>query len=307
MPIDTDAKEFLDNMAARGGAPTYTQSPEALRERSKRMRSAPGPEVHSVEDRAVPGPDADVPLRIYRPDDHGGHPIVLMIHGGGFTFGSIDSVDGIARRTCMELPAVVVSTDYRLAPENPYPAAADDCYTALQWAYDHAGEIGGDSQRIAVTGESSGGNLAAAVALMARDRGGPAIAFQFLVVPLLDNDFSRDSWTENADYPPKLLDMEFFFNNYLGDSSPPPGPYALPALADDLTGLPPALVITAEYDPVRDSGEAYAARLRDAGVPVDLVRFDGTIHLFYLVAGVISKGNEALNVGVGAMRDALTP
>jgi acetyl esterase len=306
MPIDTEAKEFLDNMAARGGAPTYTQTPEALRERSKRMRSAPGPEVHSVEDRGVPGPVVDVPVRIYRPDEQGGHPIVLMIHGGGFTFGSIDSVDGIARRTCMELPAVVVSTDYRLAPENPYPAAAEDCYAALQWACDHAAEIGGDSKRIAVTGESSGGNLAAAVALMARDRGGPAITFQFLVVPLLDNDFSRDSWTENADYPPRRLDMEFFFKNYLGDSSSL-GPYALPALADDLTGLPPALVITAEYDPVRDSGEAYAARLQDAGVQVDLVRFDGTIHLFYLVAGVISKGAEAFQVGLGAMRDAFAP
>lgn len=304
MSLDPEAKQFLDNMAARRGAPAHTQSPEALRERSKKMGSPPGPEVGSVEDRALPGPDVEVPARIYRPDDADGHPIVLMIHGGGFTFGSIDSVDGIARRTCMGLPAVVVSLDYRLAPEDPYPAAAEDCYAALQWVSEHATEIGGDPERIAITGESSGGNLAAAVALMARDRGGPRLAFQLLVVPLLDNDFDRASWTENAEYPPAQPDMRFYFDNYLS-GTPAPGPYAMPALADDLSGLPPALVITAEFDPVRDSGEAYAGRLQEAGVEAALHRFDGTIHLFYLLAGVLEKGTEAFELGLQALRKEL--
>lgn len=306
MPIDTEAQEFLDGMAARGGAPAHTQTPEALRERSKRMRSAPGPEVHSVEDLELPGPtDTPVPVRVYRPDDGGGHPIVLMIHGGGFTFGSIDSVDGIARRTCAELPGVVVSVDYRLAPECPFPAAAEDCFAALKWVSEHASDIGGDAEKIAVTGESSGGNLAAAIAMMARDQGGPNVAFQLLVVPLLDNDFTRPSWTDNADYPPRKPDMEFYFSNYLA------GPwgrtkYALPGLVEDLSELPPALVITAEFDPVRDSGEAYAARLQQCGVQAELQRFDGTIHLFYLLAGVLEKGSEAFQVGLEALRKELT-
>jgi|TARA_B100001105_G_scaffold81062_1_gene64256 acetyl esterase len=305
LPLDPEASQFLENMAARRGAPAHTQSPAALRERSKKMGSPPGPDVHSVTDATVPGPESDVAVRIYRPDDRDGHPIVLMIHGGGFTFGSIDSVDGIARRTCEALPAVVVSIDYRLAPEDPYPAAVADCYAVLDWVANHAAEIGGDSARIAVTGESSGGNLAAAVALMARDRGGPHLAFQLLVVPLLDNDFSRPSWSDNAAYPPTQADMAFYFQNYLGGESSP-GPYALPALVEDLSGLPPALVITAEFDPVRDSGEAYAARLQDAGVRASLRRFDGTIHLFYLLGGVLEKGVEAFELGIESMRQELS-
>ena len=237
-----------------------------------------------AEDRRVPGPDGapDVAIRIYRPKQaaQGPLPGVLEIHGGGFMFGSIDMMDPWCQRVSAEVGAVVVSVEYRLAPEHPFPAGVEDCYAALAWTAREAAALGIDPKRIAVAGQSAGGGLAAATALLARDRGGPELCFQLLEIPELDDRLETPSMTAFTDTPlwnrPNAI---WSWRHYLGpDHEGEVSPYAAPSRAEDLSTLPPAYVSTMEFDPLRDEGILYALRMLQAGVSVELHSYAGTFH-----------------------------
>jgi acetyl esterase len=239
-----------------------------------------GPEepIFAVEDRQVPSPAAELSVRVYRPRE-GVLPALMFFHGGGWVLGDLAMSDTICRRLANAADCLVFSVDYRLAPEHRFPAAVDDCYAATAWVAAYAEEIGADAERIAVSGVSAGGNLAAAVCLMARDRGGPAIVHQLLVCAVLDTDFTRISYIDNAKgYQLERGDMIWFWGQYLGDLALPIDQYAAPLQAQSLSGLPTAHVITAEYDPLRDEGAAYFQRLVDAGVGATYLNCEGMIH-----------------------------
>ena len=256
----------------------------------------PGEDVASVEDLEVPGPDGPLPVRVYRPD--GGtdpSPVVVFFHGGGWVLGSIATHDATCRGLANRTGAVYVSVDYRLAPEHPYPAAPEDCYAATCWVADHAADLGVDPGRLAVAGDSAGGNLAAVVCQMARDRSGPAIAFQLLIYPVTDLDLDRwPSMEENADGPLLTREgMDWFARHYVGTLPFTGDPYAAPIRAADLSGLPPAYVATAGHDPLRDEGAGYAEALAAAGVPVGYDNFATMIHGFVGFADVVPAAGEA--------------
>lgn len=253
----------------------------------------------------IPGPGPDIPVRIYTPAGPGPFPILAWFHGGGWVVGDLDSADGTARQLTVGANCVTVSVDYRLAPETKFPGASDDCYAATVWAAQHAAELNGDAARLAVGGDSAGGNLAAAVSLMARDRQGPALAFQLLVYPVTDRNFTTASYTDNAEgYLLSKASMEWYWDHYLSDPADASNPYAAPLQATDLSSLPPALVITAEYDPLCDEGEAYGARLKTAGIPTVCTRYDGMIHGFFGMWAALDKGKLAIDEASIALRKA---
>jgi acetyl esterase/lipase len=260
-----------------------------------------------VTDREVPGPDGPVPVRVYAPEGEvTGRPGLVDIHGGGFAVGSIAMEHAMCTEVARELRAVVVTPEYRLAPEHPYPAGLEDCYATLVWLHGEADALGVDRDRLAVGGQSAGGGLAAAVALLARDRGGPALCFQFLGIPELDHRLETPSMQRFVDTPlwhrPNAV---LSWRYYLGDLEGEVPPYASPALATDLTGLPPAYVTTMEFDPLRDEGIEYALRLLQAGVSVELHSFPGTFHGSAVIptAAVSRRGHaellDALRRGLG--------
>ena len=307
MPLDPQARTLLDQLGAMGAPPMSEQTPEEARAGFSMLTAIAGPAEEPVptEDRSVPGPAGDIPVRIYRPTADTPLPVVVYFHGGGFVIGDIATHDTTCQRLAAGVPALVVSVDYRLAPEHRFPAAVEDCAAATAWASAHAPEFGGDPSRLAVAGDSAGGNLAAVIARRARDAGGPNIAFQLLVYPGTDMTCSLPSHTENG--TGYLLDsdtMTWFLDNYLADADPR-HPDASPLFADDLSGLPPAFVLTAEFDPLRDEGEAYAERLRAAGVAVTTSRYDGMIHGFYGLDSIFDAANKATAETVVALRDAL--
>jgi len=234
-----------------------------------------------ITDREIPGPDGPVPVRIYAPagEMSAPRPAMLDIHGGGFVTGSIDMEHAFAVVVARELGAVVVCVEYRLAPEHPFPAGVEDCYAALAWMHDEAGAIGIDPARVAVGGQSAGGGLTAATVLLARDRGGPPVCFQFLGIPELDHRLQTASMRTFVDTPIwHRPNAERSWRYYLGDSPGEVSPYASPAIATDLSGLPPAYVTTMEFDPLRDEGIVYALRMMEAGVTVELHTFPGCFH-----------------------------
>ena len=306
MPLDPQARAVLDQLAAMGLPAVNEVSPEQARANMKLRPRAPGPEVAKVEDRSIPGPDGDVPVRIYTPEGSGSFPILVWYHGGGWVIGDLESADGPSRHLCVGADCVVVSVDYRLAPETKFPGPAEDCYAATQWAVDNAAAINGDPARVAVGGDSAGANLAAAVLLMARDRNGPAISFQLLVYPVTERNFSTASYHDNATgYSLTQAGMRWFWDQYLADDADAANPYAAPAQAANLSGLPPALVITAEFDPLRDEGEAYAKLLRNAGVPTQATRYDGMIHGFFAMPAVLDQGRRAVDEATAALKASL--
>jgi len=261
----------------------------------------PGIESLAIDDRRVPGRDGgpDVPVRLYRPTppSAGRVPGIVMIHGGGFVIGSVEAEHAGAALTATGTGAVVVSLEYRLAPEHPYPAALEDCYAALCWLHDEADTLGVDPQRVALIGASAGGGLAAATALLARDRGGPPVCFQLLQIPELDDRLETPSMRAFVDTPlwSRPLAVQSW-QAYLGERSGSPDvpAYAAPARATDLSGLPPTYISTAEHDPLRDEGIAYALRLLQAGVSVELHQFPGTFHGSALVTtAAVSRRSQA--------------
>ena len=287
---------------------------EVARARLRQLKAPPEmlPDLRT-EDRTIG--QGDVPVRIYWPpgssvEKHGDLPIVVFYHGGGFALGDLDTHDPVARAHAVGADAIVVSVDYRLAPEHPFPAGLNDCWAALQWVASHAAELGGDPQRIAVAGDSAGGNLAAVVAQRARDEGGPKLAFQLLWYPTITADLSMPSFTENADAP--ILDrdvIDAFLSWYI------PGmdisdPKALPATlapcnAADLSGLAPAFIGSAEHDPLRDDAALYAKLLNDAGVPAELSNEGTLVHGYVSFALIIPAAAEATNRGLAALKAAL--
>jgi acetyl esterase len=243
----------------------------------------PDIDIESIEDRTVDSPAGDVPVRVYDPGTAGeDRPLVVYAHGGGWVIGSIDTHDGTCRKLAATTGYPVVSVDYRLAPEHPFPAGLRDYYAALGWAREAAPEFGADPGRLVVAGDSAGGNLAAAAALLARDHGGPAIAHQLLVYPVTGDATATESYTENAEgYFLTAEQMGWFRAQYFASDIDEGNTYALPRRAADLSGLPPATVLTAGFDPLRDDGAAYVDRLADAGVPVEHYNYDDLIHGFF--------------------------
>jgi acetyl esterase len=304
MPLDPVIKTLLDGMAAAGGPALGSQDVAATRAAFDNM-PLPRREIAlaSVADRKIPGPAGEIPVRIYQPHGAGVKPVLLYFHGGGWVIGTLDSYDATCRELAQGAGCVVVSVDYRLAPEHRYPAAPDDCYAALKWVAANAASLGADANRLAVGGDSAGGNLSAVVSQMARDKGGPAIRFQLLIYPVTDADFTRGSYASNAEgYLLTTVSMHWFWDHYLPEKSKRADAYASPLRAKDLSGLPPAWVCTAEFDPLRDEGEAYAKRLQEAGVSTQLTRFDGLIHGFISMGLVAPKAQAAIDEAVAALK-----
>jgi acetyl esterase len=297
MPLDPQIQALRESRARSGAAPLYTLSVEEARAADlASIRAAGGSPrpVHEVGDLWFPGPGGDLRVRVYRPSDERPLPALLYYFGGGWTLGSIDTADVLCRTLAEEVGCLVVTVGYRLAPEHPFPAAVEDCYAALRWVDAQAAELGADPDRLAVGGDSAGGNLAAAVTLLARDDGDIALAGQLLVYPNTDQLADDASMRDNTD--PWLFNhhsVAWYTRHYLTQPQDAANPLASPLRARDLSGLPPALVITAEYDPLRDQGEAYARRLAEAGVPVELSRYPGMAHGFFAMAGTVDAAGTA--------------
>jgi len=295
MPLDPQIKVILDQIDALGLPPHYEVGAVQARANAASRPRAQGPEVTSVENRSIAGPDGQVPIRIYKPAGSGPFPAIVWAHGGGMVIGTLETCDYICRKLCVNVGCVVVSVDYRLAPEHTFPAAPHDFYEATKWVADNAGELGVDVGRISVGGESAGANLAAAVALMARDRSGPSLVHQTLINPMLDTNFDTASYLENAEgYFLTRKTMMWYWEQYLGKPDGTNEPYAAPLLAPDVSGLPPALLIVGEFDPLRDETEAYAARLRAAGVATTCTRYDGGVHNFFNMPATVNKATQAV-------------
>lgn len=302
MPLDSQVQAFLDQLSALNVPPFSAISIEQARENIGWTAGSGEPEpVAHVENRAVPGPAGDIPVRIYTPQGSAPFPILVFFHGGGFVMGDLDSYDGICRSLTNQVGSIVVSVDYRLAPEHKFPAAPEDCYAATKWVAEHAATLQGDPSRIAIGGDSAGGNLTAVVAQMARDRGGPSLVFQLLLYPATDLKTTCPSIQEyGKGYFLTKEDLEWFYDHYLNSADEKANPLASPLYATNLRGLPPALIITAEYDPLHDEGELYGQKLKEAGVPVARSRYDGMIHGF--VSMPFDKAKQALAECTAALR-----
>ncbi|MCE3555951.1 alpha/beta hydrolase [Pseudonocardia sp. RS11V-5] len=309
MPLDPQIEALLAQMAEQGAKSPESMTVAESRAMIGELAGLAGPpvELPRVEDTTAPGPDGDIPVRVYVPPGDGPLPVLVYYHGGGWVIGDLDSHDGVCRTLAARSGCLIAAVDYRLAPEHRFPAAVDDAYAALTWAAEKIGDLGGDPARLAVGGDSAGGNLAAVVSQLAKKQGGPRIAFQLLVYPATDRFDDSLSMRENALGP--LLSrawIEWFLGCYLNSPDDGLDPRVSPGRADDLSGLPPALVITAEFDPLRDQGAAYVGKLREAGVDAELLPVDGMIHGFIQMAGVIDKARETLDKAGDALRTALT-
>ena len=308
MTLHPQVEAHLAQVAAAAAPPAWELgAAETRRVRAAATGVPAGPALPRVEDRGVPtalsgstgsAGAGEIPVRVYWPSEETNLPMLVWFHGGGWVLGSVAEADPLCRRLAERSGAIVVSVEYRLAPEDPAPAPFDDCYAATVWAAAHASELGGDAQRLAVGGTSAGGNLAAAVALHARDASGPAIAHQLLVYPVTDSRMDTTSYEERAEgFGLGRQAMEWFWDCYVpeGGAVSREDPRVSPAHASDLSGLPSAQVITAEYDPLRDEGEAYAARLREAGVEVRFERVDGHLHAFFSNPHLFDAGEQAIS------------
>lgn len=307
MPLDPQVQALRSRRASAQVPPLYTMSLEQARAEDLKaiQEAAADPEpVADVVERDIPGPGGDLRIRIYRPDGDGPLPALVYFFGGGWTLGTIDTSDGICRSLTNAAGCTTVSVGYRLAPEHKFPAAVEDCHAATRWVADHAADLGLRPDRVAVGGDSAGGNLAAAVTLLARERGGPDLVHQLLVYPNTDYASDTASMRENTD--PLLFNrtsVEWYWGHYLSAPADGAHPLASPLRAD-LGGLPPATVLTAEYDPLRDQAEQYAERLRQAGVPVALTRYPGMVHGFFAMSGVLDAANRAIAHAADRLRGA---
>ncbi len=306
MTLNPQLNDFLAMMAGAGMPPLASVAPADLRALFDLPAASEPEPVAAVSERDIAGPGGDLRLRIYTPTGEGPFPLIAFFHGGGFVVGTLDTHDGLCRGLCNRVGAVVVSVDYRLAPEAKFPAAPDDCYFATQWCADHAGELNADASRLVVAGDSAGGCLAAVVAQRAQSRGGPAIAHQLLLYPVTDRNFERDSYRDFAEgYFLTREMMQWFWGHYLADDADASNPAAVPLQASELAGLPPATVITAGYDPLRDEGRAYADKLQAAGVDVYYHCYPDMIHGFMSLPLPFADGARALGEVAGRLKSTL--
>jgi len=313
--LDKQTEKMLSDINEAAGPALHEMSVDDARLSLAAISAAAGyknTQIFASEDREIPGPNGPIPIRIYSPHaiiPGQPAPLLMFYHGGGFVLGNIETHDSITQYLCEKAGVVVISVDYRLAPENPFPAGLEDCYAALVWAKDNAQDIGGDGDRIAIAGDSAGGNLAASVCLMARDRKGPDIKLQLLIYPCVDMSLEVDypSYTKygGGEYFLSLNDMKWINGLYFKNSEEAKDMRASPLLCTDLSNLPPTLVITAEYDPLCDQGEHYVQSLSKAGVIAEYQCFSGTIHGFLSFAGVLDIGITGMDRLVQAMKDYL--
>jgi len=297
MPVDPQIQALLDLRAALPPLPSLSVSDARIQMAARDVPGLRKPEVASVGDRDMQGPNGSLPLRIYTPLGEGPFPLMVFFHGSGFVLCSLDTHDAMCRNLCAGAGCVVVSVDYRLAPEHKFPAAPDDCLAATVWAAQNASALRGDAGRIMVAGDSAGGNLAAVTALRARDEGGPPLIGQMLIYPVTDYyQPSSPSMIENAEgFGLTRETMIWFWNHYVRSPGDGVHPHAAPLRAPTLAGLPQALVVTAEYDPLRDEGEFYAEALHKDGVLVEMKRWDGMNHGFFFHVGIVDKSAEAMD------------
>jgi acetyl esterase len=307
MVLDPQVQVFLDELKAVGLPPLHQLTPEEARATvvaNTKLLEPPKP-MTRIEDRRVPGHGGWIPVRIYVPCDKKSLPVLVFYHGGGWVIGDVPSYESLCTAIAQAAECIVVSVDYRLAPEHRFPAAVDDAYAATSWVAENAELFGGDPRRVAVGGDSAGGNLAAVVCLMARDRGVFRPTLQILIYPATDHSFNTSSYGACADgYLLSREDMKWFWGHYLAHAEDGDNPCASPLRASNLSGLPPALVITAEYDPLRDEGEAYATRLRSGGVPVTLSRYSGMIHAFVWWTSRFDQAHAAIREVAAALKCA---
>jgi len=311
MPLDPQAQQLLDTLHASGLPPIYTQPVAVARQmvRASYASDDPPEPIQQCDDLIIPGPAGDLKIRIYTPAARGPLPILVYFHGGGWVVNDLDTHDGICRTLANAASCLVTAVEMRRAPEAKFPEPLNDCFAATQWLAAHAPEINGDPERIAVGGDSAGGNLAAAVTLLARDRGGPPLVFQLLIYPVTDYyEPGTPSYHENGTgYTLDRSFMVWAWENYLANTADASHPLAAPLKAPDLTNLPPAFIMTAEYDVLRDEGEMYAQRLSEAGVTVTCQRYAGMMHGFIIRPKVLDQGKQGLLDAAQALRTAFAP
>ena len=308
MSLDPQVKEILSEAAALGLPAYQNLSPAEARKQMLDLAPPADPLliVKRVENRNIPGPDSEIPIRFYYPAGDPPFAVLVYFHGGGWVIGDLDTHHGVCHALAKTSGCLVVSVDYRLAPEYCHPAAVEDAYAATNWVAENSDAIQADPDRLAVGGDSAGGHLAAVVALMARDRKGPRIDLQVLIYPITNYDFNTPSYSENKEGYMLTRDlMQWFWNHYIKDESEAKNPYVSPLQAENLVDLPAALIITAEYDPLRDEGEAYGKRLQEAGVNVALSRYPGMIHAFIRMTTRLDKAREALDEIAGTLKGVL--
>lgn len=309
MLLDPQVEILLQTMAAEGRPPIHTLTVADARAAAEEMTLLAGETVAvgSVRDITIPVDGGEVGARVYTPHGDGVHPAVVFFHGGGWVICSLDTHDNIARAICRDADAVVVSVDYRMAPEYRFPTAAHDCFAATEWVAAHASSLDVDASRLAVCGDSAGGNLSAVVTQMARDAGGPAITYAALIYPAVDMSRKGGSLDENsAGYFLETAGMEWFMGHYLTDAERSE-PLASPLLHENLSGLPDTFIATCEFDPLRDEGEAYGDALRANGAHVESKRYDGLIHGAANMTGVLDAGRQLVADTAAHLRAALHP
>ncbi len=311
MTLDPQAQTLLTKLASAANPPRYEMTLAEARALSIATATAsndPPEPVKGVENRIIEDNGLHIPVRIYTPNAPGPLPMLLYFHGGGWVLSNLDTHDSLCRKITNHAQCIVISVDFRLAPEHKFPAAVEDSFAATCWATEHATELNGDAQRIAVAGDSAGGNLAAVVALMARDQHKPALIYQVLIYPVTGyHTPGTPSYFELGEgYNLTREEMIWFWRSYLRDEQDAQNPYAVPMHAQTLHDLPPAFILTAEYDPLRDEGEAYAAHLRENGIPVTLKRYPGMLHGFVNMSGILDQGKQAIEDIAAALRQAFT-
>ncbi|WP_060204047.1 alpha/beta hydrolase [Sporosarcina koreensis] len=305
--VDPQVEEVLSRQANSGNDSTETTSVAEARRMFSESRTnfkEIVKEVASVTDVVLDSPNGKIPIRIYTPEGNGPFPVLVFFHGGGFVLGDLNTTHNICNYLANGAECIVVSVDYRLAPEHKFPAAVEDAYFATQWVEENAYTFMGDPSRIAVGGESAGGNLAAVVSIMARENKTPALKFQLLIYPCVQFGMETKSMIECGEkYNLTVSEMKWFGDHYFSDKSQMTNIFASPLLAENLEGLPPALVITAEFDPLRDEGEEYADRLASSGVPVRKKCYPGMVHSFFNYSGEVDQSQIALDKTVMELRE----
>ncbi len=307
MTLDPQAEAFLNQLAAMNAPPLPVLSPQEARAMNEVMKNFSGqPEsVAKVEDISVPVDGGEIAVRLYTPEKKGILPVFIYYHGGGWVLGDLDVVDAPMRKIANRAGCLVASVDYRMAPEHKFPTALEDCYQATCWIKENAESLNGDPDRIAIGGDSAGGNMAAVISQRARKSGHLKIVSQILIYPATQIDANSQSYRDYGEgYFLGTTDMDWFMSHYIPAGENRANIMLSPLLADDLSGLPPALVITAEYDPLRDEGEAYAQRLKEAGVAVESTRYEGMMHGFFWMSGIMDKGKMAIEQVSDALSSA---